>query len=100
YWLFNFEEICEVLIQAGAKLDLAEAALFSEYIANAKRQFLGPQAEGRFITADTPSPYRITLVTQDIDETMGRLQKPEDLRPYHRLKAAINLIPSDSRLKF
>jgi len=100
YWLFNFEEICEVLIQAGAKLDLAEAALFSEYIANAKRQFLGPQAEGRFITADTPSPYRITLVTQYIDETMGRLEKPESLVPYHRLKAAINLITSDGRFAF
>jgi hypothetical protein len=100
YWLFNFEEICEVLIQAGAKLDLAEAALFSEYIANARRQFLGPAAEGRFITADTPSPYRMTLVTQYIDDTMGRLEKPESLVPYHRLKAAINLITSDGRFAF
>ena len=100
YWLFNFEEICEVLAQAGAKLDLAESALFGEYIANAKRQFLGSSAEGRFITADTPSPYRITLVTQYIDETMGRLEKPESLGPYHRLKAAINLITTDSRFSF
>ena len=100
YWLFNFEEICEVLAQAGAKLDLAESALFGEYIANAKRQFLGSGAEGRFITADTPSPYRITLVTQYIDETMGRLEKPESLGPYHRLKAAINLITTDSRFSF
>jgi hypothetical protein len=100
YWLFNFEEICEVLAQAGAKLDLAEAALFSEYITNAKRQFLGAAADGRLITADTPSPYRITLVTQYIDETMGRLEKPESLGPYHRLKAALNLITSDSRFSF
>lgn len=100
YWLFNFEEICEVLIQAGAKLDLSEAALFNEYIANAKRQFLGSSAEGRFITADTPTPYRITLVTQYIDDTMGRLEKPEDLGPYYRLKAAINLISADSRFSF
>jgi DNA helicase HerA-like ATPase len=100
YWLFNFEEICEVLAQAGAKLDLAESALFGEYIASAKRQFLGSSAEGRFITADTPSPYRITLVTQYIDETMGRLEKPESLGPYHRLKAAINLITTDSRFSF
>jgi hypothetical protein len=100
YWLFNFEEICEVLAQAGAKLDLAESALFGEYIANAKRQFLGAAADGRFITADTPSPYRITLVTQYIDETMGRLEKPESLGPYHRLKAAINLITTDSRFSF
>ncbi len=100
YWLFNFEEICEVLVQAGAKLDLAEAALFAEYIANAKRQFLGAPADGRLITADTPSPYRITLVTQYIDETMGRLEKPESLGPYFRLKAAINLITSDNRFSF
>jgi len=100
YWLFSFEEITEVLVQAGAKLDLAEASLLHEYIAAAKRQFLGTSAEGRFISADTPTPYRMTLVTQYIDEVMGRLEKPESLVPYYRLKAAINLISGDHRFSF
>jgi len=30
YWLFNFEEICEVLTQAGAKLDIGESVLHLE----------------------------------------------------------------------
>ena len=42
----------------------------------------------------------MTLVTQYIDDTMGRLEKPESLVPYHRLKAAINLITSDGRFAF
>jgi hypothetical protein len=49
YWLFNFEEICEVLIQAGAKPRPrgAEPALFSEYIANARAAvFSVRRAEG------------------------------------------------------
>ena len=100
YWLFNFEEICEVLTQAGAKLDIGESVLLYDYISSAKRQFLGPSGESRYITADTPSPYRMNLVTQYIDETMGRLDKPDSLAPYHRLKAAINLLSNDVRFSF
>jgi uncharacterized protein len=100
YWLFNFEEICEVLIQAGAKLDIGESVLLYDYISSAKRQFLGPSGESRYITADTPSPYRMNLVAQYIDETMGRLEKPDSLAPYHRLKAAINLLSNDARFSF
>ncbi len=100
FWLFNFEEFCEVLVNAGARIGNQEAALLNELIPVAKRQFLGTAAQGRLITADTPSPYRMTLIAEQLEEVMGRLDKPESLAPYHALKGALNLLMNDVRFSF
>jgi len=100
YWLFNFEELGEVLKHTGMVMGPAEAALLSELVTTAKRQFLGANADVRHITADTPSPYRMTLVVQQLEETMGRLDKPESLGPYQALKNALNMLMSDARFGF
>jgi hypothetical protein len=99
YWLFNFQEFCEVLVHAGVSIGTAEAAILNEFIPAAKRQFLN-SADARHITVDTPSPYRMTLVLQLIDEAMGRLEKPDSLAPYQRLKAGLNGIMGDARFNF
>ncbi|MGH6961943.1 MAG: ATP-binding protein, partial [Dongiaceae bacterium] len=100
FWLFNFEEFCEVLVNAGARIGNQEGALLNELIPVAKRQFLGTAAQGRLITADTPSPYRMTLIAEQLEEVMGRLDKPESLAPYHALKGALNLLMNDVRFSF
>jgi uncharacterized protein len=100
YWLFNFEELGEVLKHTGMVMGPAEAALLSELITMAKRQFLGSGGDGRHITADTPSPYRMTLVVQQLEEAMGRLDKPDSLGPYQSLKNALNMLMSDARFDF
>ncbi|MGH6830533.1 MAG: ATP-binding protein, partial [Methylocella sp.] len=99
YWLFNFQEFCEVLVHAGVSIGMAEAAILGELIPAAKRQFLN-SADARHITVDTPSPYRMTLVLQMVDEAVGRLEKPDSLAPYQRLKAGLNAIMSDARFNF
>jgi DNA helicase HerA-like ATPase len=42
----------------------------------------------------------MTLVLQMIDEAMGRLEKPDSLAPYQRLKAGLNGIMGDARFNF
>ena len=100
YWLFNFEELCEVLRCTGVSVEAAEVAILNEFIPAAKRQALGANADARHLTADTPSPYRMTLVVQYIDEAMGRLDKPDSLAPYQRLKAGLNALMNDARFAF
>jgi hypothetical protein len=92
YWLFTFEELCEVLKCTGAAINTPEIAILNEFIPAAKRQFLGANADGRHLTCDTPSPYRMTLVVQYIDEAMGRLEKPDNLAPYQRLRLALQAV--------
>ena len=100
YWLFNFEELSEVLKHTGMVLGSTEAALLGDLITTAKRQFLGASADTRHMTADTPSPYRMTLVIQYLDEAMGRLDKPDSLAPYQTLKNSLNMLMADARFGF
>jgi len=100
HWLFSFAELRAVLANAGARISNVEAALLNDLITQAKRQFLGPSAEGRFITSDTPTPYRIGQVADYIEEVLGRLEKPESIAPYQALKTAIVTLQNDARFGF
>jgi DNA helicase HerA-like ATPase len=100
FWMFSFAELREVLANAGARLAPAEAALLNDLITQAKRQFLGSAAEGRYITSDTPTPYRMNQIIGYIDEILGRLEKPESIAPYVSLKTAIVTLQNDVRFAF
>lgn len=100
YWLLNLEEICEVVANVSTEFDTAEAAILSEFVGTAKQQHYGGGAQVAHITADTPTPYRMTAVVQFIDQVMGRLEKPDSLGPYQRLKAALEKLMSDARFAF
>lgn len=100
HWLFNFTELRAVLANAGARISNVEAALLNDLITQAKRQFLGQSADERFITSDTPTPYRIGQVADYIDEVLGRLDKPESIAQYQALKTAIVTLQNDARFGF
>lgn len=100
FWIFSFAELREVLANAGARLAPAEAALLNDLITQAKRQFLGSAAEGRYITSDTPTPYRMNHIIGYIDEILGRLERPESIAPYVSLKTAIVTLQNDVRFAF
>jgi DNA helicase HerA-like ATPase len=79
---------------------MAEAALLNDLITQAKRQFLGTAAEGRYVTSDTPTPYRMAQIVTYVDEILGRLDKPESIAPYEALKTAIATLQNDVRFAF
>jgi DNA helicase HerA-like ATPase len=100
YWLFNFEEIVEVILGKEAKARAAETAILNEVIPEAKRIYLGESEDGKFVTVDTPIPYQLSDLVQLIDEAMGKLDNPENSAPYMRLKSRFNALRRDSRFAF
>ena len=102
YWLLNFEEIISVILGEKKHIENRDAitAILSELIPMAKRAFQGADLYDFDITVDTPVPYRMNDVRQELDQTMGKLEKPESLAPYRWLKSRIEILSNDSRFAF
>lgn len=108
-WLLNFEEAVEVLV--GDSERKAEIEILQDLIPLAKARYSAGRAQdstkirksglegGRF-TVDTPVPYRISDLTNLIDERMGKLENRKDLAPYRQLKTRIETFSQDGRYAF
>jgi len=110
FWLFNFEEIVDVLFggRPGVpeELDvLAEVipqakAIYTQY-QNSDRIGLkraDPKAVG--YTVDTPVPYRLVDLISLIDERMGKLENRSSRIIYHKLISRIETVRNDPRYGF
>jgi hypothetical protein len=100
YWLLNFEEIREIVIGSGKDDREADIVILKEAILNAKRRYRSDDDKTDHISADTPVPYRLSDVTQQIDGALGKLDKPTDSAPYLRLKERFGALQSDKRFSF
>ncbi|HEY1505859.1 MAG TPA: DUF87 domain-containing protein [Stellaceae bacterium] len=98
YWLFNFDELCEVFIGADEARQ-AQAAILAEAVVAAKQIFLKGQSEYR-VTVDTPTPYAINDVINYIREAQGKLVRPEPTPVYTRLMTRLKMLSTDSRYSF
>lgn len=110
-WLLNFEEAVEVLVgdpDRKAEIEilqdlipLAKARYSIGRVAQEQQQKLRkPGLDASRFTVDTPVPYRISDLTNLIDERMGRLENRKDLAPYRALKTRIETFVQDSRYSF
>jgi DNA helicase HerA-like ATPase len=110
FWLFNFEEIVDVLFAGRPgvpeELDiLAEVipvakAIYTQY-QNADRMGLkraDPKTVG--YTVDTPVPYRLVDLISLIDERMGKLENRSSRIIYHKLISRIEAVRNDPRYAF
>ncbi len=100
YWLFNFEEISEIIFGGNAAEWESESAILRETIQLAKMRLVPDPDEAGFITVDTPIPYKLSEVTRLIDEAAGKLERRSDLTPYLRLKNRLNILQADRRFSF
>lgn len=100
YWLLDFEETVEVLVARDSESRSAERVILKTAIHDAKRKYAGKSDSAKFITVDTPVPYRMQAVLQFIDTEMGRLDKPETSAPYLRLSQRIEALNADTRFAF
>ncbi len=101
YWLFNLEEIMEVVRGGGSDVSGAESTILGELIQAAKQNFSGNEERTHYLTVDTPVPYSLEEITRLIDEEMGKhLGKPDNLAPYMRLKSRLNALERDQRYAF
>lgn len=100
YWLLNFEEITEVLIDKQAPDSRTQVEILKTAILQAKLKHAENSDYGKNITVDTPVPYSLNELIQHINALLGRLEKPEGAAPYIRLKSRLDNLRGDKRFDF
>src|ERR1700744_1359077 len=110
FWLFNFEEIVDVLF-AGRPGVPDELDILAEVIPMAKTIYTQYQNSDRVglkrsdpkavgYTLDTPVPYRLVDLISLIDERMGKLENRSSRIIYHKLISRIETVRNDPRYTF
>ncbi len=110
FWLFNFEEIVDVLF-GGRPGVPEELDILAEVIPSAKGIYtqyqntdrlglkrIDPKTSG--YTVDTPVPYRLVDLISLIDERMGKLENRSSRIIYHKLISRIETVRNDPRYTF
>jgi uncharacterized protein len=109
FWLFNFEEIVDVLF-GGRPGVPDELDILAEVIPVAKGIYTQYQNSDRVLkrsdskavgyTVDTPVPYRLVDLISLIDERMGKLENRSSRIIYHKLISRIETVRNDPRYTF
>jgi len=99
YWLLNFDELQETLIDRHDNRE-ADLTILKDAVTHARQTFHKGDADGPYFGADSPVPYRMSDVIQRVEESLGRLERPTDSAPYLRLRERINTFQSDKRFDF
>src|SRR5262245_36231890 len=110
FWLFNFEEIVDVLF-GGRPGVPDELDILAEVIPIAKGVYTQYQNTDRLglrrvdpnqvgYTVDTPVPYRLVDLISLIDERMGKLENRSSRIIYHKLISRIDAVRNDPRYAF
>jgi DNA helicase HerA-like ATPase len=110
FWLFNFDEIVEVIF--GRRTDVEEEiALFAELIPLAKNDYARAASanptgyrqigtDGGRYTVDTPVPYRMEDLIGLAESRMGKLENSAFAGPYRRLVQRIQSARKNPRYSF
>ncbi len=99
YWFMNHEELCEIFCSKNSSTSDAERLILKEAITEARKQFMGENA-AYVPNVDTPVPFRLQFAFKLIEESMGRLEKPEGVQPYLRLMSRMDSLKNDTRFSF
>src|SRR3978361_359551 len=110
FWLFNFEEIVDVLF-AGRPGVPEELDILAEVIPMAKGIYTQYQNADRVglkridpksigYTADTPVPYRLGSLILPLPERKGQLENRSSPIIYHKLISRIETVRNDPRYAF
>lgn len=110
FWLFNFEEIVDVLFGGRAGVP-EELDVLAEVIPIAKGIYTQYQNTDRLglkridpkqvgFTVDTPVPYRLVDLISLVDERMGKLENRSSRIIYHKLISRIEAVRNDPRYAF
>ena len=100
HWLFNFEELTEIMFGAEKASMVAETNILRDLIQKCKVRFMGITEEARSVTVDTPVPYKLGDMMRLLDQTMGRLENRNDLIPFQRVKGRLLTLQTDTRFSF
>lgn len=99
YWLMNFDEHIEVLIGQNTPDREVDIDILSKCLLTARSKSRAAADLGK-ITVDSPMPYLLSDLLQIFQSNMGKLEKPEKIVPYLRLKSKLEELKSDPRYSF
>jgi DNA helicase HerA-like ATPase len=111
FWLFNFEEIVDVIYRRRPGV-AEEIDALSDLIPLAKARYaqggaferssslVRKEMEDGGYTVDSPVPYRIGDILAMIDEQIGKLDARDGRPTLRRLKARIQSVINDTRYQF
>lgn len=111
YWLFNFDELCDVVIGDRESTRDQQIEILADAITLAKKRYSAsttnkPGATIRKvrdpvkISTNSPTPYRLIDVISRIDQIAGSLERTHDLVPCRRLKLRLETLSQDARYSF
>lgn len=111
FWLFNFEEIVDVIFGGRGGTE-EEIEILAELIPLAKARYLQYKSASERLalrradrrsagyTVDTPVPYLLQDLIALIDERMGKLENRALRMHHHRLTTRLETISGDPRYEF
>jgi DNA helicase HerA-like ATPase len=99
YWLFNFEELAEIVL-GSERTDLEQRKILAETVLAAKQAHFTKSGLDKVGSVDTPVPYRMSDVLTHLDRAMGALNRPESVGAFQTVKARITQLQNDSRYAF
>jgi len=99
YWLMNFEEHCEVLLTTNGDERQIDADILAKCLLKARGKNRLAEMMGK-ITVDSPIPYLLSDLSNEIQNEMGKLDKATNSAPYQRIKTKLEELKSDPRYQF
>jgi uncharacterized protein len=99
YWLMNFAEHCEVLINSTGDDWQTDADILAKCLLQARSKSRIAESIGK-LTVDAPVPYLLSDLTNIIQNEMGKLDKATNSAPYMRLRTKIEELKADPRYNF
>lgn len=100
YWMMNFEEHVEMFIgyrtseSREVEIDILRRCLYAARVDNSE------SLRAEEITVDTPIPYKLSFFMRYLENEMGKLENPDNLTPYLRLRNKVDELRRDTRFGF
>jgi DNA helicase HerA-like ATPase len=98
YWLFNFDELAEIVF--GSMHRAEQWKILGEAVLSAKLAYLGKAPTDRHCSVDTPMPYRVSDLVRYLDSSMGSLSRPDSVAAYQLVKSRLTALQNDPRFSF
>lgn len=99
YWLMNFEEHCEVLLTSDGNERQVDADILAKCLLKSRQKNRLAEGMGK-ITVDSPIPYLLSDLSNNIQDEMGKLDKATSSAPYMRIKNKLEEVKGDPRYQF
>lgn len=98
HWLLNFEESIELFIGRTEHAATSQTNILKDAILAARRDFGLAGIATEKITVDTPVPYKLSKLVENIDANMPTQASKQD--SYLKIKNKIETLRQDSRFSF